>query len=813
MSYRERYRDLIQAADSINDMKGTSGSIISHVNQISVSCKKVNDEQLIGFKSEPDPVVKQERQQKSRFYGVVLQIKILTCIPELMWRYLDNEDFFLATQLYVFSRHITTGLQLESNVDIIRKFPVVKTIWETLGPFYAVIKERCRLTLEREELEAGTVAKCLASILLLESCDFRKLLAIFIEGRSRAFTETLNPEGVKYEKAREKILASLKVLIRTVEMMHECFNEEGLLFQELNKLASEDAVPTVELIHWRDDPKLALLPDIVRQFRPQVMIPVPQDFQSTVNSWLEFVHNVSQTQLTSLVLLITSIKTIQDVKKQTSAVLKSKNWTNICRSLQLPDNLDFYARFYQQLIDQRLQEIIRSAWNSALEETLVDIRNALESKEKPKLKTWLWKEESDDCPVSLKLALQARKDQKKLLMKASAFTPEIVNVCIQLDKKLESLFDDVRTYLSVETQGTPFVKLNEQGTCDGIVTYLNECSAENVSRLITEIKSLEGHDKLENYVLLARFLYAIPILCPNLRSCLSSSTLATSWTDPSPNDLYNKATMLLNEESFHFWMLWLDSFVKKLEQQLRQINKQVDLNTILKEFPCWDIITIEEKDEQDNVVNSTIRIPSKPSFPLQRFLHETCSSLNEIIPHTLPKKVSSVLVEKVALILQNHYLTLSTVDFVKTNQNTALQYYFDIKFVQYLLVSRDNKPLLEKFTETVTIYKNVIDPFDFDVFFSYLNDNLKAAVQRMQYQLGYLTSMVDQPTITGTAPSKQERDPNVIALSSNATNITWFPLLPISDQTSESNITMGLPMTASGTKLSSMVESGDKVSH
>lgn len=394
-------------------------------------------------------------------------------------------------------------------------------------------------------------------------------------------------------------------------------------------------------------------------------------------------------------------------------------------------------------------------------------------------------------------------------MKVSAFTPEIVNVCIQLDKKLESLFNDVKTYLSVETQGIPFVKLNEHGTCDEIVKYLNECSAENISTLITEIKSLENQANLENYIMLARFLYAIPVLCPNLKSCLSSSQLASSWTDSSPNDLYNKTTMLLNEESFNFWMLWLDSFVQKLEQVLKQMNKQVDLNTILKEFPCWEIITIEEKDEQDNVVNSTIRIPCKPSFPLQRFLHETCSSLNDIIPHTLPKKVSSVLVDKIALILRNHYQSLLTNEFVKNNQNTALQYYFDIKFVQYLLVSRDNKVLTEKFNETVTAYKNFIDPFDFDVFFSYLNDNLKLAVQRIQYQLGYLT-IVDQAT--GSVPNKQERDPNVITLSSNATNITWFPLLPISDQTSESNIMMGLPMTASGTKLSSMIDNGDKVS-
>ncbi|XP_063708221.1 conserved oligomeric Golgi complex subunit 1 [Culicoides brevitarsis] len=808
----ERYRDLIQAADSINDMKGTSSAIISHVNQISLSCKKLNDEQLIGFKNEPDVISKQERLKKQRFYGIMLQIKILTNIPELLWHHLDNEDFFLATQLYVFSRHITTGLQLASNSDVVQKFPVLKTIWETLTPFYGVIKDRCQITLEREDLEASVVAKCLSSILLLESCDFRKLLQIFIDGRSRAFITTLDPEGTKYEKAKEKILASLKILIKTVELMHDCFSEDGFLFQELNKLASDDATPTIELIHARNDPKMSLLPDIVRDFKPQVVVPSsnPEDFRTVINFWLEFIEKISKTQLSSLVLLITSIKTVQDVKKQTQDLPKSRNWNKICENLQISEEIDFYSRFYQDLIDKRLQEIIRNAWNSALEETLEAIRTTLSSKDRLKLKSWMWREESDDCPISLKLALQSRKDQKKLLMKVSAFTPEIVEICVNLDKKLENLFNDVKTYLNVETSGAVFLPKHEK--IDEIVVFLNECSAENVMKLITEVKNFEiPSEKLENSILLARILYAMPILCPNLKSCLSSTALATTWNDPNPKDLYNKSTNLLQEESFNFWMAWLDAFIAKLDLKLAKMNKNVDLNTILKDFPCWDIITIEEKDEQDNVVQSQIRIPSKPSFPLQRFLHETCSELNDIIPHTLPKKVSSVLVEKIALILQNHYRTLAETEFVQKNQNTALQYYFDIKFVQYLLVSRENKAILEKFTEIVGIFKNFIDPFDFDVFFSYLNDNLKLAVQRIQYQLGYLTAVTDQVMPAGTAnAAKQERDPNVIALSSNATNITWFPLLPISDnQSAESQQTMGLTMTASGTKLSSMTDSGE----
>lgn len=253
-------------------MKDTSASIISHVDKIQTSCKKLNDQELNGFRNEPEVAVKQIRLKKVRFYGVVLQIKLLTSIPELIWKYLETEDFFVATQLYAFSRHITTGLQLETNSDVVKHFPVLKMIWDNLTPFYAVIKEKCILTLEREVLRPEIAAKCLASILLLEGCDFKKLISIFIQGRFKAYAEILDSENSKYEKAREKIMVSLSILIQTVELMHTCFIDaegtgEGLLFKELRILASDDAPYTIELIQNKNDFKMTLLPDIVVKFR------------------------------------------------------------------------------------------------------------------------------------------------------------------------------------------------------------------------------------------------------------------------------------------------------------------------------------------------------------------------------------------------------------------------------------------------------------------------------------------------------------------------------------------------------------------
>lgn len=72
------------------------------------TCRSLNDQQLLGFKSEPLHTKSLDRSTIN-YYGIVVQIKLLTELPELIWTRIDTEDYFVATQLFVFARHISTG--------------------------------------------------------------------------------------------------------------------------------------------------------------------------------------------------------------------------------------------------------------------------------------------------------------------------------------------------------------------------------------------------------------------------------------------------------------------------------------------------------------------------------------------------------------------------------------------------------------------------------------------------------------------------------------------------------------------------------
>lgn len=125
-----------------------------------------------------------------------------------------------------------------------------------------------------------------------------------------------------------------------------------------------------------------------------------------------------------------------------------------------------------------------------------------------------------------------------------------------------------------------------------------------------------------------------------------------------------------------------------------------------------------------------------------------------------------------------------------------MQYYFDLKFVQLLFTGRDRKQLAEPYNQLIGEFKSHIDPFDFDVFYPHVNTNVKRAVQRMQHFFGILLTNGDQlssllGTSTGNASQVapvKDKNPNILALSSNSASETWFPLLPI--------VTKDAPVTA-----------------
>uniref|UniRef100_A0A182T954 Conserved oligomeric Golgi complex subunit 1 n=1 Tax=Anopheles maculatus TaxID=74869 RepID=A0A182T954_9DIPT len=202
-----------------------------------------------------------------------------------------------------------------------------------------------------------------------------------------------------------------------------------------------------------------------------------------------------------------------------------------------------------------------------------------------------------------------------------------------------------------------------------------------------------------------------------------------------------------------------------------------------------EIVTIEENDENNQPIQSTIRVPSQPSFPVQKCLHHVHELLNDAIPQTIPRPTILLIVERLAELLLTHYTALADDSFVNQNQTVALQFYLDMRFLQLMLIGREQKQLSESFNELIGRFKSYIDPFDFDVFYAHLNANVKRSVLKLQHFLGALICHSEQlATIVGneagadtasSATAMVDKNPNILALSCNSLNMVWFPLLPV----------------------------------
>lgn len=321
-------------------------------------------------------------------------------------------------------------------------------------------------------------------------------------------------------------------------------------------------------------------------------------------------------------------------------------------------------------------------------------------------------------------------------------------------------------------------------------------------RLITSIKTTKTEKYTQkNIILLARLLKAFTEICPNLKLCLTQTLLATSTWDetqlstssPGSNhvEFWDRICRLLDEEALALWKRWVELFVADLlkEHSGYCFSTKISLITLLTIFPNWDTITVEEKDDENQLVQSVIRVPSQPSIPLQDFLFKCCNRLNQTIPNTLPKAVTHLLSECLIDRLRLTYAELlSANDFIATNQNSSLQYFFDLKFLNLLFgigkrtsASMDNRES-DALSTLANTFKSHIDPFDFEMFHKHVTANMKKATQRMQHQFGLLVpdfEHLTSATATGAVATAQDKDPNMLALSVGSAMTNMFPLLPI----------------------------------
>ena len=180
----ERYRDLIEAADTITDMKKSAENVMQSISRMQELCQGLKSHKLSVQNqraSQQKSIVSSDKYNKQQenvvMYGIATQIKVLQDMPEKIWSCLDSGHFLRATQLYLLARHIWTNLQTEGyhSSNFMSRFTVLQTQWSAISHFRGTILEKSRETLREPNAADQLTAECLSSILLLDDSTPRQV--------------------------------------------------------------------------------------------------------------------------------------------------------------------------------------------------------------------------------------------------------------------------------------------------------------------------------------------------------------------------------------------------------------------------------------------------------------------------------------------------------------------------------------------------------------------------------------------------------------------------------------------------------------
>ncbi|KAL6575049.1 hypothetical protein OROMI_012334 [Orobanche minor] len=185
-----RYRDLIDSADSIVIMKSSCESISANITAIHHA--------ILHSLSSPDvprsPHVP-SNPVGTRIYGIACRVKYLVDTPENIWGCLDESMFLESSARYIRAKHVHFNLlNCKDDKNVLSNFPLLQHQWQIVEGFKVQISQRSRERLLDQNSNHGIVAyaDALAAIAITDELEPKQVLNLFIDSRKSIISQRLS---------------------------------------------------------------------------------------------------------------------------------------------------------------------------------------------------------------------------------------------------------------------------------------------------------------------------------------------------------------------------------------------------------------------------------------------------------------------------------------------------------------------------------------------------------------------------------------------------------------------------------------------
>ncbi|XP_014513651.1 conserved oligomeric Golgi complex subunit 1 [Vigna radiata var. radiata] len=186
-----RYRDLIDSADSIVRMKASCNGISSNITAVHGRIRSLS-------LSQSQSQAKLHSQSRAWTYGAACRVKYLADTPENIWGCLDEGMFLEAASRYVRAKNVHHHLFVDSDDQkkkFLSNFAMLQHQWQIVESFRAQISQRSRDRLLDRGLAIAAYSDALAAVAVIDELEPKQVLGLFLESRKSWILQVLGNAG------------------------------------------------------------------------------------------------------------------------------------------------------------------------------------------------------------------------------------------------------------------------------------------------------------------------------------------------------------------------------------------------------------------------------------------------------------------------------------------------------------------------------------------------------------------------------------------------------------------------------------------
>lgn len=745
---RNRYNDIIEASDILNNMKYMIQSFVDNVKTIETICTELSKSDE--FNENAIFSLKENISEKSKITSSTSDLKVLVEAPEILWEYLESLQFMKAVTLYVNAKK--SYYKLIEDTYMSENFTSLKIVhqsWAYVDRFYNIIQSKIYDRLMILNLNPEDYADAICSIYYLTNKSLMESIDVFLNRRSDLLITFLNKsnQAKTPEETMKHLLEYLEQIFLSLKYIHIIFlDEDPLLLKILDNYKDIE----VSLIEYKQN---------IRDRTFEWLKKCPQNLPESIFNNFTSCFHLSQFEET----ISNCILRFATLEKENR---KDNNENESSLISIFIDEIQPWTFIFRDKFMNQIHNIISKRFNSInIEEKLIDyikditsIQDGGNNDPDFNLSNYIWSFSN----INKNIDVEMRKS------KVYGLTTRIQSLLNHIDRKLLEVMDDITVILNkskekqsinIKLSDINIIKADIKSQCLNYIKSISEYITEKLNSLSKEINELS----IGCILFLGRFIFSLGLHSNQLDSLIQidSDDIHESRIIKKSHYMNELKNIVIEPYylSYTIWIQYLSNFlIEELKSYLDEIIKY-ESNDIKNIRNTWKEVKISDNE------NDLELIPLLPSPKIINLINNVVKKIAKAGTFLIPQEVIEYLVyilsEETYIILQDFAEKLSS----DHHKEIIIQSWFDSKYLCDLFGNRavmseyfqslinknmkgesdkkydDVEDMIEwrgRVDNLMKKFRDLLDPIELAFYSPHITKNTKSAYEKYKVIFGVL---------------------------------------------------------------------------